>query len=176
MCANQLGRRNITDEQKTYLLGKLYEARKNTRGNSAERGKDGKYLSNQNDYFGKTESKTAKIIAKEQGVGSATVQRAEHFAKGLDAAEKVSEGFREKVLSGEIAKTIRGAGAAALVPLFVICLICHATRRICVFSFEVVNIPSRTQIAVQGITARFAEFITPCRACRAAPLVRAERN
>ena len=32
MCSNQLGRRNITNEQRTYLLGKLYEARKNTIG------------------------------------------------------------------------------------------------------------------------------------------------
>ena len=32
MCQNQIGRRNISDEQKTYLLGKLYEARKNTVG------------------------------------------------------------------------------------------------------------------------------------------------
>ena len=32
MYRKQLGRRNISDEQKTYLLGKLYEARKQTRG------------------------------------------------------------------------------------------------------------------------------------------------
>ena len=30
ICRNQLGRRNLTDEQKTYLIGKQYEAQKMT--------------------------------------------------------------------------------------------------------------------------------------------------
>ena len=30
ICRNQLGRRNLTDEQKTYLIGKQYEAQKQT--------------------------------------------------------------------------------------------------------------------------------------------------
>lgn len=32
MCQNQLGRRSITDEQRTYLIGKQYEAQKRTQG------------------------------------------------------------------------------------------------------------------------------------------------
>ena len=32
MYRNQLGRRNLTDEQRTVLIGKMYEARKNTHG------------------------------------------------------------------------------------------------------------------------------------------------
>ena len=96
MCANQLGRRNITNEQKTYLLGKLYEARKKTQGTNNQY-VQAKSEKDQNDLFQNVKS-TAGAIAKEQGVGEVTVKRAEHFAKGLDAAEEVSEGFREKVL------------------------------------------------------------------------------
>ena len=36
MCSNQLGRRNVTTEQKTYLIGKLYEARKKSVGAQAK--------------------------------------------------------------------------------------------------------------------------------------------
>ena len=32
ICRNQLGRRNLTDEQKSYLIGKQYEAQKMTKG------------------------------------------------------------------------------------------------------------------------------------------------
>lgn len=32
MYRNQLGRRNLTDEQRTYMIGKMYEARKRSQG------------------------------------------------------------------------------------------------------------------------------------------------
>lgn len=98
MCANQLGRRNITDEQKTYLLGKLYEARKNAHG--GDRRSD-EFSNDQSGHLKKL-TRTGDKIAKEYGIGYGTVQRAEHFSKGLDAAEEVSPGIREKVLSGEV--------------------------------------------------------------------------
>ena len=41
-------------------------------------------------------------IADEYGVGYGTVARAEDFAKGLDEADKISPGFREAVLAGEV--------------------------------------------------------------------------
>lgn len=42
------------------------------------------------------------MLAKELGVARETVKRSEHFAKGLDAAEAVSPGIRDAVLSGEV--------------------------------------------------------------------------
>ena len=36
MCKNQLGRRNLTPEQKTYLTGKQYEAERKTSGGQLE--------------------------------------------------------------------------------------------------------------------------------------------
>lgn len=91
MYKKQLGRRNLTDEQKTYLLGKLYEARKNTQGG------DRKSSRQNGDMKGK---RTKDIIAAEVGVGSKTVERAEKFSKGVDALKEVSEEAAEKIMSG----------------------------------------------------------------------------
>ena len=101
MCRNQLGKRNITDEQKTALIGEAYKAQKMSIGNHAERGGDGKYLRSEVDLRGKR-GKTGEKIAKEFGVGYGTVLRAKDFVNGLNDAEKVSPGFRDSVLSGAI--------------------------------------------------------------------------
>lgn len=99
ICRNQLGRRNLTDEQKTYLIGKQYEAQKLTQGanNQYVQAKSEKA---QNGPFQK--GTTAEKIAKEHNVGKQTVKRAEKFAKGVDEAEKESPGFKEKILTGKI--------------------------------------------------------------------------
>ena len=99
MCRNQLGRRNITDEQKTALIGEAYKAQKLSQGNHAERGSDGKYLSAQNEHLG---GRTAEKIAKDFGVGKETVKRAERFVDSLNEAERVSPGIKEAVLSGSV--------------------------------------------------------------------------
>lgn len=106
ICRSQLGRRNLTDEQKTYLIGKQYEAQKLTVGNQAHRGPDGRYLGCQNDTKGS--NRTRDQIAKEHGIGTNTVIRAERFAKGVDAAESVAPGIKNKILSGKtmVPKTV----------------------------------------------------------------------
>ena len=40
MCRNQLGRRNITDEVRTVLIGEAYRAQKMSVGNHAEKQRD----------------------------------------------------------------------------------------------------------------------------------------
>lgn len=101
MCRNQLGRRNITDEVRTVLIGEAYRAQKMTVGNHTERGPDGRYQRPQNGAIGER-GRTREIIARQFGVGKTTVDHAQDFVNGLDAAEKVSPGFRESVLSGAI--------------------------------------------------------------------------
>ena len=101
MCRNQLGRRNITDEQKTALIGEAYNAQKMSIGNHAERGEDGKYLRSEVDLRGKR-GKTGEKIAKGFGVGYGTVLRAENYVDGLNEAEKFSPGIKEAVLSGSV--------------------------------------------------------------------------
>lgn len=91
MYKKQLGRRNLTDEQRTFLLGKMYEARKKSVGNPATRDSKGRFQLDQNGPIGKASNPTAKSIATELGVGQTTVKRAEKFAKGIDALSEVSK-------------------------------------------------------------------------------------
>ena len=98
MYKKQLGRRNLTDEQKTYMIGKMYEARKNTaafKGN--QHTKSGGH---QNDDSQNVSGKTAKIIAKELGIGQSTVERAEKFTQGLDTLREESPEAATTILRG----------------------------------------------------------------------------
>ena len=99
MCRNQLGRRNLTEEQRTYLLGKEYEAQKKTVTNPGGKNQFSE-VGDQNDH--QPRIRTNDIVAKAHGLGSATVKRAELFSKSVDTAEELSPGFREGILSGEI--------------------------------------------------------------------------
>lgn len=106
ICKNQAGRRNLTPEQLTYLIGKRYEADKQSWGASdgfRGNGND-ESVSYQNDNLLKAE-KTNERIAKEYGIGSASVNRAEQFAKGVDAAEAVCPGVKQELLSGSFKPT-----------------------------------------------------------------------
>lgn len=101
MYKNQLGRRNLTDEQREYTIGKMYEARKQSKGNNAERGSDGKYLMGQNDLSGDKTKSTAEAIGRELGIGEQTVKRYEKFSKGVDALREINPAAADKVLSGK---------------------------------------------------------------------------
>lgn len=90
MYKKQLGRRNLTDEQRMMVIGKLYEARKQSHGGQISG-------SAQNGHS----LKTAEIIAHELGIGHNTVKRAEKFAQGVDAIRKVDPEVAEKILAGK---------------------------------------------------------------------------
>lgn len=99
MCRNQLGRRNLTDRQKAYLIGKQYEAERMTEGAPAGNQNAKKQL----DKNGQVDSlPTRKRIAIETGTSEGHVQRSTEFSSGLDAAEEASPGIRESVLSGQV--------------------------------------------------------------------------
>lgn len=98
ICRNQLGRRNLSENDKMYLIGQQYEAQKMSRGGDRK-----------SEDFSKRQSgalnddhPVASSIAKEHGIGRRTVERAAAFYNGLDAAESVSPGIRDAVLSGEV--------------------------------------------------------------------------
>lgn len=99
MYKNQLGRRNLTDEQRTYTIGKMYEARKNTKGGDRR-----------SEEFSKSQNATLKngrtprmdeMVGEELGVNHATVARSYKFAKGVDAIREVSPEAADKVLNGK---------------------------------------------------------------------------
>lgn len=100
MYTKQLGRRNLTDEQRTLLIGKMYQARKNSHG--GERGNQyTKEASIQNGNLAKPHGRIGEQIAKELGIGNGTVLRANKFAQGIDALSEVSKEAAEKVLQGK---------------------------------------------------------------------------
>lgn len=100
MYKNQLGRRNLTDEQRAYTIGKMYEARKHSeafKGNqyTTKSGRD------QNGLNQSGRSRVYEQIADEVGVGDNTVKRWEKFAKGVDALREISPEAADKVLKGK---------------------------------------------------------------------------
>lgn len=103
ICKNQLGRRNLTPEQKKYLIGKQYEAEKATHGAS-----DG-FRGNQHQELVSSQignlPKTCERIAKENRISKNSVIRAEAFSKAVDIADEVEPGIRENLLAGEIKAT-----------------------------------------------------------------------
>ena len=105
ICKNQLGRRNLTPEQKKYLVGKQYEAEKRSHGaNDGFRGNQHELVSAGKRHL-PTGTQTCKRIAKDNGVGKTYVKDAELYAKVVDAAEEAVPGTRQKVLSGEVKPT-----------------------------------------------------------------------
>ena len=115
ICKNQLGRRNLTPEQKKYLVGKQYEAEKALIPNEKGANQYTSLVGGQNDHQPKNE-KTRARIARETNTTDSFVRRAEVFAKGIDAAEEAVPGTRQKVLSGEIKPTAAEIASVARAP------------------------------------------------------------
>jgi len=111
ICKNQLGRRNLTKEQKKYLIGKQYEAEKASHG--GERGNQYTDLaSSQNGNLPK-HNKTCERIAEENGISKNSVLRAEAFSKAVDIADEIEPGIRDEFLNGNIRATEKDIQALA---------------------------------------------------------------
>ena len=101
ICKNQLGRRNLTPEQKKYLIGKQYESEKASeafRGNQYIKVQSG---GGQNVHY----QKAAERIAEENGINEKTVRRAELFSKAVDLADEAVPGTKNEILSGAVNAT-----------------------------------------------------------------------
>ena len=98
----QDGQRVVSDEERTYMIGKRNEEEKlahgGIRGNQYT-----KEARSEMDHAKK--GKTAQRLADEYGVGYGTVVRAEKFAKGVDAVREVSEEAANKILTGDSGAT-----------------------------------------------------------------------
>lgn len=103
MYRKQLGRRNLTEEQKAYMIGKMYEARKNTdafKGNQyTQKSGDGQNVQNQSRR--EIKDGTAGQIGKEFGMSGRTVRRNESFAEVIDSIKEVSPKVAETILKGD---------------------------------------------------------------------------
>ena len=88
---NQLGRRNLTEQEASYYRGKLYESMK-------RQGARTDLTSAQNEQ----KFTTAEVIAKEYGVGQATIRRDAEFSAAVDkVAQAIGEEAKRAILSGQ---------------------------------------------------------------------------
>ena len=109
ICRNQLGRRNLTPEQKKFLIGKQY---------SVEHRKPGGNGNNQHTAAAKktapeelcqfdtipptsAEASIRKQIAERNNVSESYVVRSEKFMRGVEIMEQMMPGMQEKILSGQ---------------------------------------------------------------------------
>ena len=119
MCNNQLGRRNLTPENKKYLIGKRYDAEKKAvgasdgfRGNRYQ-----KLVGDKNCHLLDKKEKTRKRIADESKVSEGYVMYADLFAKGVDAAEEAVPGIKKEILSGKIKRPAKEIAEIAKAPV-----------------------------------------------------------
>lgn len=117
ICKNQLGRRNLTPQQKKYLIGQRYEAEKeaeNFHGNRFTSSRESSGYQNGTHY--KEAGKTYDRIAKETNTSRNYVLRAAPYAKGIDAAEDAVPGVKKEFLSGRLKATDKEVTAIGLAP------------------------------------------------------------
>lgn len=115
ICNNQLGRRNLTPIQKKMLVGDRYEAEKMAHG--GDRKSEEAKSSGQNDHLkSASEGATRRRISEETGTSESFVKRASQFSQGATAAEEVSPGFRQEVLSGKVKPTQKEMWVIAKAP------------------------------------------------------------
>jgi len=88
---NQLGRRNLTEQEASYYRGKLYSARKQQGARTD--------LTSGNNY---QKLSRAEELGKQYGVSEKTVRNDEQFSKAVDkVAEEVGEEAKRAILSGK---------------------------------------------------------------------------
>ncbi|TAE69910.1 MAG: hypothetical protein EAZ85_12450 [Bacteroidetes bacterium] len=93
MVSNQLGKRNVTEDAKSYLRGKQYQLEKNKAN----------FKGNQHTKSENSETKkTSEKIAEEHKVSAKTIQRDEKYALALDYLVGNDMGLKWKILNREI--------------------------------------------------------------------------
>jgi len=111
-------RRNLTDEQRAVLIGRLYERQKKAPKGFEDRDlSGGKFCPRERSHV------TAKAIAKEVGVSERTVRSAAGFAKAYERLKEISlEALRAEVPAPRPLKILACPGIRRLP------LVCGKTR------------------------------------------------
>jgi len=113
ICVNQLGRRNISDENRKYLIGKQYEMEKivdhnrNPRGRNqytVARSQDDLFSAGDRDRGDKKVSlqTTAQRIADENHISQGTVLKYAIYARALESIKEKEPEIYPKILSGRV--------------------------------------------------------------------------
>ncbi len=114
ICHNQLGRRNLTEEQKKYLIGKQYNSEKASHG-AADGFRGNQFTEVVSPPKGDLpkSNPTWRKVAEENHVGKKYVYNAGRYADGVDAADEIDPGIRQDILSGKIAPTAKDVSEVA---------------------------------------------------------------
>lgn len=107
ICTNQLGRRNITDEMRKYLIGKRYEMEKilgahNAAGTNQYTRKVVRSKMLTEPPFNESICRTRERLGEEYRISHATINKYGVYAHDLDTLYKVVPELVLKILSGEI--------------------------------------------------------------------------
>lgn len=107
ICANQLGRRNITEETRKYLIGKRYEMEKilgahNAAGINQHTKKEVRAKNLPEPPFGLTAGRTRERLGQEYNISHATILHYEKYSQALDSLSRVAPELVPKILSGEV--------------------------------------------------------------------------
>ena len=107
ICANQLGRRNISEETRKYLIGvqynteKIVASKRNARGvNQYSTSDFVDYDVSPEDFERQITHRTAERIADENHISHATVQKYAVYSKALDEIGQHEPKLVRKILSG----------------------------------------------------------------------------
>lgn len=105
ICCNQLGRRNISDETRKYLIGVQYNTEKIAASKRNVRGVNQYTVEDHAEPIEEPNArevkhKTAARIAEEHHVSYATVQKYSNYSKALDEITKHEPKLVSKILSG----------------------------------------------------------------------------
>lgn len=99
ICNNQLGRRNITEETRRYLIGKQYELEKVARKHPNVNGFN-QYKRKSKGERGESFRRTAQKFSAQYNVSTGAVQKYAIFSKALDIVGQADPELLSKVLSG----------------------------------------------------------------------------
>ena len=113
MDANQLGRRNLTPDQRTLLLGRRYNRVKKAQNDGGTG--TAKATVDQNDL----RLSTAEKLAQQHGVSPATVKRAGQYASAVETINAAAPGFSASVNAGEAPtrqEVVKAASVVAQIP------------------------------------------------------------
>ena len=98
ICAHQLGRRNISEETRKYLIGRQYEAEKKQ---IAARNKSGHNQYTPSELLTPQKHTTAERIASENNICYGTVQKYAAYSRWMDTIAKKEPALAKKILSGQ---------------------------------------------------------------------------
>lgn len=112
ICKHQLGRRNLTPQQKKYLIGQRYEAEKMAHGGDRKSAAVKSTVQNEQ-LKSKNAAVTRQRIADDTSTSESYVMRAGWYAQGVDAAEEALPGIKQEILTGTIKPTETAVAAVA---------------------------------------------------------------